>query len=96
MSVEISRLVNWVIGSLDSEPDAWSFDEFNASHSSGIKVWIANSSYGLRIEKAGVGSFGGVTPVSPFFGWLGWRGRVYRAARKAQIARLLKAREVRS
>lgn len=96
MSGGLNRLVDWAVGSLDSEPESWSFDEHYASHSSGIKVWIANSSYGLSIQKTGVGSFGGVTFVSSFFGWLGWRGRVYRAARKAQIARLLKAREVRS
>ncbi len=89
---DLATLVDWTVGSLKSEPERWIFTEYEAKHDSGITVWIRNASYGLSIEKKGVGSFGGVTAFSTFFGWLTWRGRIYRSAKQAVLKKLLKAR----
>lgn len=85
------QLVNWVVGSLEVEPENWTFDHYNANHTSGLKVWIANGTYGLEIVSDGA-RFGGVTGFSILFGWLSWRGRIIRAVREAALKKMLAKR----
>jgi hypothetical protein len=35
---------------LRNNPNDWRFDKYEAVHKSGLKVWIANSSYGLHVD----------------------------------------------
>ena len=88
MSTEFNKLVDWIIGSLSVDPEAWEIDAYNARHDNGVQVWIANGAYGLTISGVGY-KIGGVTGFSVFFGWLGWRGRILRAVNAAAVKKLL-------
>ena len=47
----INRAVRAVIAALDGEPETWRYDGFELAHTSGIHIWIANSSYGMEITR---------------------------------------------
>jgi hypothetical protein len=68
------------------EHDGWTRDDYHLRHSSGVRIWYANSSYGLSVAIDG-------NDVGPYnlgseglrSSWL-WRIRLYRACVKC-IAR---------
>jgi hypothetical protein len=77
-------LVKATIDALNDHPEEWVITDFEAiNNKRGIKIWIANSLYGLEI-----GRFGGVTPL----GWLiPWRIRVWNAVWRAKAAQIVGA-----
>lgn len=57
--------VTLVVRSMRENPDDWLVTHYEATHKSGVYVWIANSYYGMEIKGAGA-HFGGVTFLSCF------------------------------
>ena len=83
---ELNEVVDRIIASISDHPDDWEFSHYEATHKSGLIVWIANHHYGLAIKvpdgRYSTRDFGGVSTASTFFGPLiPWRRRLLRACR---------------
>lgn len=63
-----------VARSLRDEPEAWSCrpngldgEAYEMFHRSGLGLWVANRTYGMRVSMPGAKDWGGVTILSAFY-----------------------------